>query len=258
VSGTYTDRPTITYTPLTGEKFLVSFLAPIPPTRVLALVQSGYAADFILELTLESLNGLRNRPVSVGSRSQADPEFYRAVTLLRELQDANALGVRLEPVSGAQPVTVVFFRQERITAELASKLDECRDLLGLPADQLSFRLVQSPVRGGPGELSTGTRSLSQVMTALAAGIDIPASHRERKLTPPRGDFAPGETPLLHVHSGGRQPRRAFVAVPYQDEWFWIAEDDLESRRCFTSLLFLFTLADGGGAGTLPTITIPAQ
>jgi hypothetical protein len=74
-SGTFTDRPTITYTPLTGEKFLQSFLTPIHPAKVFSLVQSGYAADFILELSVESLNGLRNRPVQLQS-SQKDPPTH--------------------------------------------------------------------------------------------------------------------------------------------------------------------------------------
>lgn len=63
-SGRYTDRPTITYTPLTGEKFLESFLTPLPPVNVFSLMQSGYAADFLLELCLDSFNGLDNRSAS--------------------------------------------------------------------------------------------------------------------------------------------------------------------------------------------------
>ena len=41
----YTDRPTITYTPLTGEKFLHGLLAPIDPKNIFFMLQSGYAAD---------------------------------------------------------------------------------------------------------------------------------------------------------------------------------------------------------------------
>ncbi len=59
----FADSPTITYTPLTGENFLESFLGPVEPGKVFALIQAGYAADFILELSVDSLNGLRNRPV---------------------------------------------------------------------------------------------------------------------------------------------------------------------------------------------------
>jgi hypothetical protein len=33
---------------------------------------------------------------------------------------------------------------------------------------------------------------------------------------------------------------------------------LRSKRTFTALLFMFTVADAGGAEGLPTITIPAQ
>ena len=44
----YTDRPTITYVPLTGEKFLHGLITPIDPKNIFFMLQSGYAADFIL------------------------------------------------------------------------------------------------------------------------------------------------------------------------------------------------------------------
>src|SRR6185436_16554310 len=54
----YTDRPTITYVPMTGDKFLRGLVTPIDPKHVFFLLQSGYAADFILGLAVESLNGV--------------------------------------------------------------------------------------------------------------------------------------------------------------------------------------------------------
>lgn len=71
----YTDRPTITYVPLTGEKFLKGLLAPIDPKNIFFLMQSGYPADFILALTVESLNGVRNRSLAGGTTREADPAF---------------------------------------------------------------------------------------------------------------------------------------------------------------------------------------
>jgi len=64
--------------------------------------------------------------------------------------------------------------------------------------------------------------------------------------------------LLRVHSDSSKPKDAYVAVPYEGEWFWIANDDWRSKRTFTSILFLFTLADSSGEQKLPTLTIPAQ
>lgn len=258
VSGTFTDRPTITYTPLTGEKFLQSFLSPIHPAKVFSLVQSGYAADFVLELTLESLKGLRNRPVSLGSRQEADPEFFAALTRLREIQDAGAVGLRIEQPTNGPSATILFFRSERIDAATRAGIGELRAVLGLAAGPSAFRLVQSPLPGEAGELGVATRSLWQIMTALALGVEVPPSHRERSLTPPLPGNGDAARTLLQIHSGGKEPAGAFVAVPYEGEWFWIAEDDWKSRRTFTSMLFLFTLSDTAASGSLPTITIPAQ
>jgi len=43
----YTDRPAITYVPMTGEKFLRGLIRPIDPKNIFFLLQSGYAADFV-------------------------------------------------------------------------------------------------------------------------------------------------------------------------------------------------------------------
>ena len=69
----YTDRPTITYVPLTGEKFLRGLITPIDPKNIFFMLQAGYAADFILALTVESINGVRNRSMSGGAVREADP-----------------------------------------------------------------------------------------------------------------------------------------------------------------------------------------
>src|SRR5262249_9427591 len=85
-SGRYTDRPTITYAPLTGDKFVRGLMEPIPPQSIFSLIQSGYAADFVLGLGVDAMNGLRNQSFALGSQRTADPDFIRAIRLFRQIQ----------------------------------------------------------------------------------------------------------------------------------------------------------------------------
>lgn len=258
-SGKYTDRPTITYMPLTGDRFLEGFLVPIQPEKVFVLVQAGYAADFILELCLDSFNGLHNRPASLASKRQADPEFFKVLSLLRDVQDEGALGMKIVQSDDDTASTVFFFRSDNVSEEILAKAAEVRHLLGIQEQRHQFNLVYSPMRGGtPDELGVGTRSLWQILGAMAMGVVVPEAHRERGLVPPLTEVPDGEAALLRVHSGPSRPADAYVAVPYEGEWFWVANNDWRSKRTFTSILFLFTLANTGDSESLPTITIPAQ
>ena len=65
-NATYIDRPTITYTPLAGDKFARSLLRPLPPNEVFELVQAGYPARY--RVVADNLRDQRHlQPVSIGA-----------------------------------------------------------------------------------------------------------------------------------------------------------------------------------------------
>lgn len=183
----YTDCPTITYTPLTGQKFLKGLLTPIEPKNIFFMLQSGYAADFVLGLTVESLNGVRNRSTAAGFVREADPEFTRVLQLLREAQIAGAFGMRVQENKGA--TNVMFFRRDNLPQEILDKGVEIRRLLKLPEGLQQFNLIYSPVSGGEGELGVGSRSMLQIMAAMASYTEIPATKNCRWLLSRRNRVA---------------------------------------------------------------------
>lgn len=256
--GRYTDRPTITYMPLTGTKFLDGFLKPIRPASLFYLIQTGYDAEFLIKLTVDSFNGLHNRPIRIDSNRKSNEEFFRVARLISEVQDVSGMSMRIEEDEQKQQTTVILFRYENVDAELAAKLKQIQQLLDLPKDTHKYSLVYSAIKGEPGELTMGTRSMLQVLSGLAHGVDIPQKHLERNLTPPAPKRSDSDNPLLRVHSGDSAPEDPFIAVEYEDAWFWIENSDWQSKRTIVAIMFLFTLADTGEEENLPMITIPAQ
>ena len=256
----YTDRPTITYTPLTGEKFLRGLITPIDPKNIFFMLQSGYPADFILALTVEGLNGVRNRSTAGGSLREADPEFVRALGLLREVQAAGAVGMRVEEDKAKSQTAVLFFRRDDVSAEVLEKADEIRRLLKLPAEGQKFSLSYSPVRGTENELSVNSRSMLQIMGAFASYIEVPEAHLKDHSATPSLAQATSENRqgTVQIHSGKEKPANVFAAVRYHDHWFWIEDGDWQTKRALTAVMFFFTLAETGSNEKLPLITIPAQ
>jgi len=256
----YTDRPTITYVPLTGEKFLRGLITPIDPKHIFFMLQSGYAADFILGLTVEALNGVRNRSVAAGAMREADPEFVRALDLLRQVQAAGAFGMRVEEDKDKGSTGIVFFRRDDVPPEIVEKGAEIRRLLKLPLEAQRFTLTYSPVRGGENELAVNSRSMLQIMGAFSTYLEVPEAHVTDHSAVPAFGNAPSGTrqdPVC-IHSGKDKPAHAFAAVHYREHWFWVDDGDWKTKRAFTAVMFFFTLAETGDAGKIPLVTIPAQ
>ena len=111
------------------------------------------------------------------------------------------------------------------------------------------------------ELALQTRSMLQMMIALATQIDVPSEHIEGGLTVPSIGLADNDEAglkrLIKVNSTHDRPGKAFVSVKYRDHWFWIDDGDFYSKRAFTFMMILFSLTEKGGKEGLPLITIPS-
>ncbi len=258
----YTDRPTITYTPMTGQKFLRGILTPIDPRNIFFMLQSGYAADFVLGLAVESLNGVRNRSASAGVAREADPEFVRVLQLLREVQAAGAVGMRVEVGTDKDKdsTAVVFFRRENLPPEIVDEIVEIRRLLKMPEEMQKFNLVYSPMPGGTNELAVGSRSMFQIMSAFASYTDVPESDVKEQRVPPSlsSTTNTAKSDQFRIKCSPEKPTNAFAAVHYRNKWFWVDDRDWRTKRALSAVIFMFTMADTGGNEQLPLITIPAQ
>jgi hypothetical protein len=257
--GQYTDRPTITYSPLVGERFARSLMTPIPPPALLSLIQAGYPIDLTLRLAIHGLNGLQNRFGGVARRRPADPEFYELLTRLRRVQDSGGIGLRVQRV-GREEATVMSLRK-KIESDIAPEVLMIRKLLSLDPHAEEFRVVYGSVSANDKELAILTRSVLDILVDLASFIAVPETHvRERRVTPTaEPEVGPGGPvpPLVRILSGTEKPSDAFVAVPYRDHWYWIDDRDLPSKGLFSFLMFVFTLVETGDKGAPPIVTIPA-
>ena len=258
--GTFTDRPTITYTPLTGDKFLRGLMSPIPTASILYTLQSGYAADFVLGWTVESLNGLHNRAATPPVRP-ADPAFVRALELMREIQVAGGINLGVEKGVGKDETTVAVFRAEDLPQSTLDKSAELRRLLHLPIGQVRFQVVTSPGRGPAGELAMQPRSLLQVLLGVGAFVEVPPEHLARQWAMPGAEIEAeeGSSPLgVRIRSSRQKPAQPYAAVRYKGHWFWIDQSDWRTKRTLAMVILLFTLTNSGEGERLPVLTIPTS
>ena len=255
----YTDRPTITYTPLTGQKFLRGLMTPIEPKNIFFMLQSGYAADFVLGLTVESLNGVRNRSNVAGGVREADPEFVRVLQLMREVQAAGAVGMRVEVSKTKDETAVVFFRRENVPPEIWPRLRKSGSCSSCRRVSRSSTWSIRPCW----EQRMNWRWAAVPWckyAAFASYTDVPEQDlkEQRALPSLQSTNNAGKSDPVKIKCSPHEPAAAFAAVHYRNQWFWIDDRDWRSKRALTAVMFLFTMAETGGNEQLPLITIPAQ
>jgi hypothetical protein len=259
-NGKFIDRPTITYVPITGSQFNKSFMTPIPPGAVLFLMESGWSAELILPLTVDSINGMRSQVLAGANQRRGDLDYYRVIDLIRQIQVSGAIGMRIQKAKNLEDTTVLFFQKEGLQPETLAARQELAGLLGLNPAAREARVNYGLIPGGDDEIAMQTRSMLQIMIQLATKIDVPPEHVAEGRTVPTMETAGSNTgyrKLMNIHHSKEKPADAFTAVKYRDYWYWVDDGDFRSKRTFAFLMILFSLTETGGKEGLPLVTIPA-
>jgi len=254
-SGKYADRPTITYTPLSGEKFTESLMQPLPVGAVLSLIQAGYAADFVLRVAVQTINGIENRFGGDLMARQADPQFYDLARATRQVQTQGYMGMRVKKNDGRSAVVLIL--REDPNEPITEESRKVRHLLGLDPDLEEYNIVYGAISSQDNEIAMLTRSMLQVLVELASYIDVPAKDvAEGRVRATMASQNAEIAPLIQIHSSEGKPGDSFVAIQYRERWFWIDDRDFASKRMLSFVMMLFSLTETGPGSSTPIVTVP--
>ena len=263
------ESPTITYNPVTGEKFTKSLLAPVSPIAVLEMIQAGWPLDAIFAIAVKGINGLNAASYTDFTKQEADPEFYQVVKLLRELQLTNVISIRLgvpdekksKDEEDVRSGTVIVFNRGQLDEANLAKSREVRRLLGLNQEVSQFQIAFGSLHASDKEIALLTRSILEIIGEAAIGVEVPAQDLKEGRALPAAETPSGADQVtlfrVKVHSSNSKPSISdtFVATHYHGHWFWIDDRDLSSKRGLTFLMLLSTLAEAGTTISPPVLTI---
>lgn len=254
----FADRPTITYAPMVGRHFTESIVRPVAPEAVLTLIEAGWKVNSLFPLAVHSINGIRNRFYGGASSQALDARFVRIVELLAQMQDDGTISIRVIDSGGddTKPGFVLMISRADTETERQG-IAELKNLLGLDPDAGRYRLVFGSAATDATEIAIVTRSVLAILADMSSYVRVPDQYVADGRAPPGAPLDDGMRHPLVIHSGARRSEDAYVAVRHRDLWYWIDDRDLTSKRTFTILQLVATLAESPDAAQTPLLTIPA-
>ena len=231
-------------------------------TRLLATLQEREGIELAVATTDEAENA--SDPVPIDAVQGRD--------LLNAAKDGYAYRAK-----GKDQVTLVKREKElifRVRPNFvhAPEMEELCQIFhltpGLRQYKIKSELAEDVDRTLPGALGHDTlylnmRSVLQIMVFLSKGVCVPVEHvvgGVAPVTPARDgrpyDWTKVTQGAFFVHSQKHKPKGAEVAVHYRGYWFFIPENDVNSRAVLAILEILFSLQDSDVKSTGPVLTLP--
>lgn len=254
----YEENPTISYTPLQGQRYMRQLLSPLPIDLTMLLLRTLHTSPESLTFLLRSINGIHN-PDFLAESAAPDPNFGRLVEILSSLARSGELNWAQQ--SGPNPSFVLVIRagaSETLVSELYG-------LLGFEPEEDAAGLLALPVRlsiGRPPEarLHLETRSLYELLHLAAAAVDVPPEHLESGIAhplPPLGPAGQG----FQIRRSKSRPKEAVTATYLHDWWYYLDATDARSKLTFLILEALISerVADAANhAAAAPVLTVPVS
>ena len=273
----YSDKPTISYTPLRGKDLLTRIHSSLKLDSILVLTQSGWNIDRVFGLCFERINNLYNAPNASGPTPDEEPsyeEFNRLLDLLRKLQKERGIEIGTEEKQNCdeekQDCLDIVIKLAVHDDRFSNEIDQIYELLQLDQEE-KFRLSTDFFKlknTQNTEWIVRTRSISGLLYYLSHNVTVPSRHREGKeklvTVTESNDERPfdwSKTPagsMFNVMTSMEQPEDAYIAIRYRGHWFYIKDTDLETKTTFTLLRQLFDLQAGQRQSTGPTLTLPVR
>lgn len=273
---TTSEGPTITYTPIQGDAFIRKMMTPIRLEIIYALITSFDARfDCILRLLFNSVGPFTNMPageVNDKQKLSKAKDFQVMASVLQHLAETSNLIIQHDTVKKVFAIKLSIMHFDKLTPKERSIVTQ----LGLTKRTPSVWITLDP------ETTTATpqkangisieskklieakpRTLFAVMHLLSRSVELPAGDQERNivLTSKNAngqlvDWRYFTNNLMTIRSSTRTPRNSFVSVKYRGRWFYMSDNDTESKTTLFLFSTLLNIYDGNvQSGLSPVFSI---
>jgi hypothetical protein len=267
----YSERPTVSYLPVSGQEFARQMISPIPTELFFSAGQSGWPTGLLMAIGVQRVGDVENMSfgtvpapgdVDREGQSQKDLEklkrFQRLIRTLVKLGDEDLIEVTRG--KGDDSKTQYFIFDGKATGKDRDRLQALKRELGLDTETNVFRITERHTQRQADELTFQPRSLLAIMSFLARGTEVPKVHQQEGRVIPIGvatadGVAPPPIPF-RIRSQKEFPARSYAAVRYQDHWFYIDHADVTSKRVMLTLSFLMSLQAPDVEAVAPALTLP--
>ncbi|WP_148259016.1 hypothetical protein [Simkania negevensis] len=241
-----------TYPELSRFNFSQQFMAPIEVEVIEKLINHGWGVGQVFRILVKRLGSHINVESRSGPIPRFAPKFKDFLTLAGLLQEAHiqrqvevkALLKEKETAEGESKSTAIYEKVLQLTLPPSTEeTDRLADFLKITKKKRTpyqFTLVHNVESG------IYTRSLLECLQYLSLGVQIPPKDLELQALIVTADeegvpfdWTQVVGDLITIRWSKSYPENAFVAVSHHGYWFYLDEADLESKRTFSLLQYIF-------------------
>jgi len=207
-------------------------------------------------VTTENLGDLENAASASRPGTSHIPEyadFIRVSHDIRELQITGAIDITPGTFQNVPSMEITLDRQYKNDP----KLKEVLRLLGIKKWDTQIHVVAPTTI-----LTLEPRSFISVLYYLSKSVEVTEEDVKSGIVVipklPDGqyfDWNEITSGMMKIHSSRSYPQNATVAVYYRGRWFFIADNDVNSKETLAMIEQLFSLQAGQVSGTPPVLTL---
>ena len=261
--GSYSEKPTITYLPLQGSNYVRNVLSPIQPEIILLLTRSGWSIERLLRLTTNKINGINNASEASGPTPNIEPsykEFKVLANIFYQLQKKNIISFGYQLEGSNNKLALLIRKKFSGSNEVKSLLTA----LDLSTNNTIIPLTTNFSNGTEGtSIEINLRSLAGIQFFLSHGVLIPdediINNRVKVTKTKDGENFNWQnimSDFFVVYSQKEKPNNASVKVKYRGHWFFIKDNDMESKYTLMLLNQISALQSGNLEKVGPVLTLP--
>ena len=256
----FSESPTITYTPLQGEQFVTRLLTPIDLSVLYMLLRSGWGINHVFRVLIQQMGAVENAVIASRSTSSRIPKFEKFLSLgiaLRTLQHNDDLKISSSKRNKAFAIKMRITHFSRLTPRQRAILAK----VDVSAEEPYFWLV-SHYSTEPHDVYVQTRTVLGLLNYLSKGVDLPPEDIAKKQAPMTYyrngtlfDWHRVTIGMMRVHTSNLRPTNDYVSIQYKHHWFYIPNDDFESKETLNLMAIIMGIYSGEIKSFQPVFTV---